>query len=236
MNCIAVDDEPLSLILLNDNISKVPFLNLVASCENALDALQVLEKQKIDLVFIDIQMPGLSGLKFIASLEHRPFVIFVTAYKEFAIESYELAVVDYLVKPVALERFIKACLRAKELFELKSSQQLEEGKSSQDYFFVQADYSQVRVVFDDIIFIEGLGDYLKIHLDNSDKPLVIRSSLKNIMYELPTKKFLRIHKSYIISLSKIKSVRKNSISVDRKELPIGESFREALEKFIQGML
>ena len=121
INCIAIDDEPLALELLKDNISKVPFLNLVATCNNAFMAMETMEKHPVDLVFIDIQMPGLTGLQFIASLEKKPLVIFITAYKQYAVESYDLDVVDYLVKPVALERFIKACHRAKELYGLKSA-------------------------------------------------------------------------------------------------------------------
>jgi two-component system, LytTR family, response regulator len=124
MNCIAVDDEPLALKLLQDNISKVPFLKLTAACNDAFGAMKALQENKIDLVFIDIQMPGLTGLQFIGSLEYKPLVIFITAYKQYALESYDLAVADYLVKPVALDRFIKACNRAKELHELKEAKQL----------------------------------------------------------------------------------------------------------------
>jgi two-component system LytT family response regulator len=140
----------LALKLLEDNITKVPYLALVASCRNAFDAMKVLQENKIDLIFIDIQMPGLTGLQLIGSLENKPLLIFITAYKEYALESYNLAVVDYLVKPVALDRFIKACNRAKELHELKMSKNQSVASPSPDYFFLNADYSQVKIMFNDI--------------------------------------------------------------------------------------
>lgn len=233
MNCIAVDDEPLALTLLKDNISKVPFLNLVVVCNDAFEAMQALQEHEIDLVFIDIQMPGLTGLQFIESLEHKPLVVFITAYKQYAVESYDLAVVDYLVKPVALERFIKACNRAKELHELKTAKHQTSANSPLDYFFVNADYSQVKVVYSDIIWMEGLGDYIKIHLKSSKKPLVIRTNFKSILQELPTGKFIRIHKSYLVAISEITAVRKNSIFLNEKELPVGETYREDVEKFVR---
>src|SRR3954466_688606 len=167
IKCIAIDDEPLALKLLEDNISKVPYLELVASCRNAFDAMKPLQENKVDLLFIDIQMPGLTGLQFIASLENKPLVIFITAYKEFALESYDLAVVDYLVKPVALVRFIKACNRAKELHELKMNKNQPTVAAPDDYFFLNADYRQVKIMFYDITWIEGVGDYVKMHLKSS---------------------------------------------------------------------
>lgn len=235
MNCIAVDDEPLALALLVDNISKVPFLTLVASCSDAFAAMQALQENKIDLVFIDIQMPGLTGLQFIGSLEIKPMVIFITAYKQYAVESYDLAVVDYLVKPVALERFIKACNRVKELHELKTAKQQSPAPPALDYFFVHAGYSQVKVIFADIVWLEGLGDYIKIHLKSSKKPLVVRTSLKAIDSELPSGKFIRIHKSYVVAIPEIAAVRKNSVFLHEidKGLPIGETYREEVEKFLR---
>ena len=213
MNCIAVDDEPLALKLLQDNISKVPFLKLVAACNDAFEAMNALQEKKIDLVFIDIQMPGLTGLQFIGSLENKPLVIFITAYKQYALESYDLSVVDYLVKPVPLDRFIKACNRAKELYELKAIKQHNAVQPSIEYFFLNVDYSQVKVIFDDIIWIEGLGDYIKINLKSTKKPLIVRTSLKAIEPELSSNKFIRIHKSYLVAISEITAVRKNNIFI-----------------------
>ena len=233
INCIAVDDEPLALKLLEDNISKVPFLCLTKACKDAFEAMKALQENIIDLVFIDIQMPGMTGLQFIGSLENKPLVIFITAYKQFALESYDLSVVDYLVKPVALERFIKACNRAKELYEMRVAKVQSGSVPLKNYIFLNADYSQVKVTFDDIIWIEGLRDYIKINLKSTKKPLIIRSSLKAIELELNNNKFIRIHKSYLVSINEITAVRKNSIFLKEMELPIGETFREAVEKFIE---
>lgn len=233
INCIAVDDEPLALKLLQDNISKVPFLKLVAACNDAFEAMKALQENKIDLVFIDIQMPGLTGLQFIGSLENKPLVIFITAYKHYALESYDLSVVDYLVKPVSLDRFIKACNRAKELHELKAVKQQHTMQPSSEYFFLNVDYSQVKVIFDDIIWIEGLRDYIKINLKSTKKPLIVRTSIKTIESELPKNKFLRIHKSWLVAISEITAVRKNSIFIKEIELPVGETFRDAVEKLIR---
>ncbi|MBE7171915.1 MAG: response regulator transcription factor [Williamsia sp.] len=233
LKCIAVDDEPLALKLLEDNISKVPFLEPVAYCRNVFDAMKVLQETTIDLIFIDIQMPGLTGLQFIGSLENKPLVIFVTAYKQYALDSYDLAVVDYLVKPVSLERFVKACNRAKELHELKQLKQQPTPPPSADYFFLNADYSQVKIAFNDIIWIEGLRDYVKIYLKSTPKPLLFRISLKAVELELPPAKFIRIHKSFIVAIESITSIRKNSVFIKDMELPIGETFREAVDRLIK---
>jgi DNA-binding LytR/AlgR family response regulator len=233
MNCIAVDDEPLALKLLQDNISKVRYLNLVAACTDAFQAISVLQDHSIDLIFIDIQMPGLSGLQFIGSLANKPLVIFITAYKQYALESYDLAVVDYLVKPVSLERFIKACNKAKEMHELKSLRHQVKNLSSNDFIFVNVDYSQVKVMVNDIVYIEGLRDYLKIHLKSTKKPLIVRASLKSMEPELPAGKFIRIHKSFLISLDSITAIRRNSVFINDLELPIGETYREDVDRLIR---
>lgn len=232
MNCIAVDDEPLALKLLADNISKVAYLKLVASCTDAFEAVKALQENTVDLIFIDIQMPGLTGLQLVSTLQNKPLVIFITAYKQYALESYDLAVVDYLVKPVALDRFIKACNKAKELHELKSVKQQPAIINTKDFFFLNADYSQIKIMFSDIIWVEGVRDYIKIYLRSDNKPLLIRSSLKAIEQELPSSKFLRIHKSYLVAVESITSVRKNSIFIREMELPVGETFREIVERLI----
>ena len=236
MNCIAVDDEPLALKLLQDNISRVPFLKLAAACNDAFEAMKALQENKIDLVFIDIQMPGLTGLQFIKSLENKPLVIFITAYKQYALESYDLSVVDYLVKPVPLDRFIKACNRAKELYELKATKQHNAVQPSVEYFFLNVDYSQVKVMFDDIIWIEGLGDYIKINLKSTKKALIVRTSLKAIELQLSPNKFIRIHRSYLVAISEITAVRKNSLFLKEMEIPVGETFRDTIDKLIRNEL
>lgn len=230
LNCIAVDDEPLALNLLEDNISKLSYLNLVATCSDAFEATKVLQENKIDLMFIDIQMPGLTGLEFIKSLPKKPMVILLTAYKQYALDSYDLDVVDYLLKPVALDRFMKACNKAKGLYDLKNSKQQLFDKPVVDYFFQYVDYSQLKILFSDIIWIEGLGDYIKIHLKSSNKPLVIRNTIKAMEDDLPSSKFIRIHKSYIISIDSITAIRKNSVFIKDFELPVGETYREVIDQ------
>ncbi|MGZ8549697.1 MAG: LytR/AlgR family response regulator transcription factor [Chitinophagaceae bacterium] len=229
LTCIAVDDEPLALTLLEDNISKVPFLKLVAKCADAFEAMKVLQEQTIDLVFIDIQMPGLTGLQFIESLTQKPMVILITAYKQFALEGYALNVVDYLVKPVELKRFMAACNKTWELYQLKNAANRPFNQPL-DYFFVNADYRLVKIMYNEITWIEGLRDYLKIHLKSSAKPVITRMNLKDIEEQLPASKFLRIHKSFIVGIESITSVRKNSVFINEMELPVGETYRDSIKK------
>lgn len=224
LNCIAIDDEPLALELLEDNISKLPFLNLVASCSNPIEAMKILQQQTVDLIFLDIQMPGLTGLQFIKSISIKPMFILITAYEKYALEGYELDVVDYLVKPVSLERFIKACNKAWELHQLKTKKTSE----SSSYFFINADYSLVKVVFADVMWIEGLKDYLKIHLKSSNKPIVARMTMKAIEEQLPETMFVRVQKSFIVSKDYITSVRKNSVFIDDIEIPVGDNYKDAI--------
>lgn len=226
MRCIAIDDEPLALDLLEDNISMVPYLQLVAKCNNAFEAMEVLRTQQVDLIFLDIQMPGLTGLQFLQSMASKPLVILITAYEKYALEGFNLDVTDYLVKPVSLERFVKACNKANELHQLRSA-----GKAARDqadFFFVNVDYSLFKVVFSDIIWIEGLKDYVKIHLKSSTKPVITRMSIKSLEEQLPPARFIRIHKSYIISVAAITAIRKNSVFLQDTELPVGDTYRDAL--------
>lgn len=232
INCIAIDDEPLALELLKNYISKISFLNLVATCDNVFDAMEEMQKQSIDLILVDIQMPELTGLQFISSLEKKPLAIIITAYKEFALESYDLDVVDYLVKPVPLERFIKACNRAKERFELQVAQSQAPAKKAPDHFFVNVDYSQVKLKFEDILWLKGYGDYIKFYLKSIHQPLVVRMSFKELESILPVGKFIRIHKSYAVAIDEITSIRKNSIFLGDTEFSVGETYKESVDKLL----
>jgi two-component system, LytTR family, response regulator len=236
LQCIAVDDEPLALSLLTDYIDKISYLRLVAKCTDAFEAAKALRENHIDLVFIDIQMPGLTGLQFIQSLTSRPMVIIVSAYKKFAHEGFELDVVDYLVKPVGLDRFMKACNKAMELYRLKNPAAGSGNAAGvpggggaplhTDYFFLNVDYSMVKILFADITWIEGSGDYVKIRLKSAAKPLLVRMSARAMENELPADRFVRIHKSYIVAIQSITAVRRNSIFIGELELPVGETYRE----------
>lgn len=231
LRCLAIDDEPLALELLEDNIKQVPFLELAGKCKNALEALKFLQQQSVDLIFLDIQMPGLTGLQFIQSLTQKPMIILITAYEKFALEGFNLDVIDYLVKPVSLDRFIKACNKA---FELNNLRTKKPGpiESSPDYFFVNVEYSLVKLEFADIQWIEGLKDYIKIHLRSSSKAVVTRLSMKSLEEQLPALKFIRIHKSYIVSIAAITSIRRNSIFIGPEEFPVGDNYKDALNMLI----
>jgi DNA-binding LytR/AlgR family response regulator len=228
IRCIAIDDEPLALELLQDNISKVPFLQLIAACDNAMEAMRVMEQEPVDLVFLDIQMPGLTGLQFIQSLAVKPIFILITAYEKYALEGFNLDVTDYLVKPVPLDRFIKACYKAKELFELKNNVKENNLPADAEYFFVNVEYSLVKIIIADIKYIEGLKDYLRIHLKSSAKPIITRMTMKAIEDQLPAKLFIRIHKSYIAGVNYITAIRKTSLFLENIELPVSDNYRDAI--------
>jgi DNA-binding LytR/AlgR family response regulator len=228
LKCVAIDDEELALELLEDNISKLPYLQLVASMDNPIEAINIIQQQQVDLVFLDIQMPGLTGLQLIQSLPGKPMFILVTAYEKYALEGYNLNVVDYLVKPVSIERFIKACNKAWELYQLKNKPAEASNAAEATYFFISADYSHIKVVFADIVWIEGLKDYIKIHLKGNAKPIVARLSMKSVEEQLPSSMFIRIQKSYIVSKEQITAIRKNSVFIGTTELPIGDNYKEAV--------
>jgi DNA-binding LytR/AlgR family response regulator len=233
LRCIAIDDEELALELLEDNIRKVPYLQLVAGCSNPLEAMKVLQEQPVDLVFLDIQMPGLTGLQFIQSNPSQQCMfILITAYEKYALEGFNLNVVDYLVKPVELDRFIKACNKALELHQLRTKSKAGIESAAQDYFFVNVEYSLVKVLKSDILWIEGLKDYLKIHLKSTPKPIITRMSMKSLEEQLPPAQFIRIHKSYIVSVAAISSIRKGSVFLGEIELPVSDNYRDTFFKAI----
>ena len=231
IKCLAIDDEPLALQLLADNIGRIPFLELVAVCDDAFAANKIMQEQSIDLIFIDIQMPGITGLQFIQSLIKKPMVIIVTAYKQYALDGFALDVVDYLMKPVSLDRFMKACNKAKDLYELKQSAE-QSNSSKQEYMFVNVGYSLMKINFSEITYIEGLKDYIQIHISTNPKSAVVRMSMKAMEDELPAN-FERIHKSFIVNTNKITSLRKNAVFVDDKELPVSDPYKTVIEKMIK---
>ena len=231
LNCIAVDDEALALSLLLDNISKVPYLNVVASCRNEFDAIKALHENQVDLIFIDIRMPGLTGLQFIESLSKKPMVIFVTAYREFAVEGFSLEVIDYLIKPVPMERFLKACDRALQLHQLMTEPK--KPVEEPDFFYINVDYSLVKIHYHNIAYIQGLKDYVKIKLFSTDKPIIPRSTVSGMEKLLPSSKFIRIHKSVIVSKSAVTAIRKNSVFIGDTEFSIGETYTDAIDRLIK---
>ncbi len=230
MNCLAIDDEPLALNVIKEFCGKVSFVNLLATCSNAVDAIKILNEQKVDLLLIDINMPHISGLEFIKTLVNPPLIIFTTAYSEHALEGFELDAVDYLVKPIPFERFLKALNKAQELYGLRT--QRNQGNQAQHvpeehtpkHMMVKVEYSMVKIDFKDIKYIEGVKDYLKIVL--SGKSVLTKSTMKNIEDKLPSKQFIRVHKSYIVSLQNIEKIERNRIIYGDKYVPIGDMYKD----------
>ncbi len=235
IKCIAIDDEGLALDLLEDNIQRVPFLTLIKKCSSAFDALEAIETEDVDLIFTDIQMPGLTGIQMIKSLHARqPMIILVTAYERYALEGFNLDVLDYLLKPVSFERFLKACNKAKELYALKASVKGAEAslEKEHDYIFVNADYSRVKINIKEIAFIEGMKDYIKIHLSKHPKPIITRLSIKAMEEKLSTRDFIRVHKSFLVCIDCIHSIRNNKIHIEDHLIPVSDNYREELIKII----
>lgn len=233
MRCVIVDDEPLVRALLEDNLKQVPFLELVQSCKSALEALDTLQKEQVDLIFLDIQMPGLNGLQFLQSLQNPPLVIMVTAYEKYAVEGFNLQVADYMLKPFSFDRFLKACNRAAELFRMKDNIGIPERSNA---FFVNVEYTLVKIIADDIDYIEGLKDYIKIFLSSSPKPVLTRMSLKAIEAKLPAGAFVRTHKSFLVALAKVTTIKRGFICIGKTEIPVSETFKENLDKALRTQL
>jgi len=234
MRCLVVDDEKFALELMSDNIQKVPFLKQIGMCKNAIDAMEVLRHEQVDLIFLDVQMPGISGIQFLNSLSNPPMVIIVSAYDNYAIHGFNLDVVDYLLKPVAFERFLKAVNKAFELLCLRQQKELTPVKKApeSEYLFVNADYSVVRINIPEILYIEGLKDYVKIYLKNTVKPVITRLSMRFMEEKLPVKGFARVHKSFIVALDKVTAFKKNRLMIKDVEIPVSDNYRDKILAYI----
>ena len=237
MKCIAIDDEPLALKQLTDYISRVPFLSLVKSCQDAFEAMKVLADEEIDLIFVDINMPDLNGLDFIRSLISRPIVIFTTAYSEYAVDGFKLDAVDYLLKPFEFQDLLKAADKARKQYEYRLlEQQGELGNSSQikgDSLFVKSDYKVVRIDVKNIRYIEGMSEYVRIFIEGEDKPVITLASLQKMEERLPTY-FMRVHRSYIVALDKIRSVdRNNCVYIGKEIIHVTDAYKEAFNAYLK---
>jgi len=231
MRCILIDDEQLVRELLEDNIRQLPFLELVGTCKNSLEAIGILQTGSVDLLFLDIQMPRLNGLQFLQSLKNPPLVIMVTAYEKYALEGFALNVVDYLLKPFSFERFLKACNRAQELFQLQHPARGAIADKPED-FFVNVEYTQVRIAVADVDYVEGLKDYIKIHLASTPKPVLTRMTLKSIEEKLPPPAFIRTHKSFLVAAGKITTIKRDLVLIGDKEIPVSESYKENIDRLV----
>jgi len=227
LTTILIDDQPLSLELLSDYVAKTPFLSLVKTFTNPLEALAILQDQKIDLIFLDIQMPELNGLQFMKLLNGKSKVVFTTAYPNHALEGFELDIVDYLLKPVSFERFLKAAQKAYQLmpslYTGMSTQQQPMGLSD-PVLFLKTDYKIIKVFIRDILFIEGLKEYVAIH--TVDQKIITLQTLKSLEDVLPNESFIRVHKSFIIALDKINSIERSRISIKDAMIPVGETYKQ----------
>jgi DNA-binding LytR/AlgR family response regulator len=226
MNCIAIDDEPLALDIINEFCSRIGYLNLIGTFTNPLDAAKLLNSVEIDLIFLDIHMPQVNGLDFLKTLYSPPLVIFTTAYKEHAFQGFEYDAVDYLIKPFAADRFIKAVNKAQQLLTLKTQggrSPVEQNTGTSGFIMVKVEYSTIRMNMDDILYIEGLKDYVKIY--SGGKPVLTKTTMKNIAEKLPVERFLRVHKSFIVSVAKIDVIENNRIVIGKERIPIGESYK-----------
>lgn len=227
IRCIAIDDEPPALMLMKEYISRIPELHLEGVFEDAVKGQSFLKEQGTDLLFVDINMPDISGLELVRSLTDPPMVIFTTAYKNFAIDGFELNAVDYLVKPIAFERFEKAVRKAADYFRYHQPAQLQK-QEAPDALFVYSEYRLVKILFADIEYIESLEDYIRIHTVNS-KPLMTLLTLKKTLEKLPEQQFRRIHRSYIVSFNKIKSVQGRKLRLQSgNELPVSDSYLDVI--------
>lgn len=240
LNCIAVDDEPLALKQVCTFVDQTPFLHLVNQYSSAVEALRGMHEQQIDLIFLDIQMPGLTGIELARVLDRgakmtTPRIIFTTAFNQFAIEGYKVDALDYLLKPYNYEEFLRAANKARayaELMHQSKSAPTPAAVLEEEYLFLKVEYQLVRVAFGDILYIQGLKDYVKVYLQGASRPILSLMSLKTLEEKLPAKRFMRIHRSYIVSLEQIKVVTRNAVQIGEETIPVSDQYKETFSAFI----
>ncbi len=225
INAIIVDDEPLALDVLESYIEKLPNVNLVKRCSSAIEAFEVVKSEDIDLMFLDIQMPQMTGIEFLKSLQNPPLVVFTTAYSNYALDGYELNVLDYLLKPISFERFMLAVNKAFD--QLESNDATVSAGEEKEFIFVKSDKKLIKVRYSDILYVEGLKDYVIIRMKDSRRVITLQT-MKSLESKLPAHLFQRIHRSYIVGIDKIEAVIGNMVEINKKHLPIGKNYREYL--------
>jgi DNA-binding LytR/AlgR family response regulator len=231
IKCLAIDDEPLALKQIDAYIRKTPFLEAVAICNNAFDAMGYLRAKQVELMFVDINMPDLSGMDFVKSLPEKPYIIFTTAYSEYAIEGFKVDAIDYLLKPISYKDFLKAANKIKNLVELKAGKS-ETVKTAREHLFVKSEYRLVRIELSEIKYIESMHEYVRIHLVN-DKPVMTLLSMKSIEEQLPPDRFLRVHRSFIVNMDRIKVIERFRIIFDNNVfIPVSDQYKTRFQEFI----
>ena len=234
IQCLAIDDEPLAVKKISAYIQKTPFLELVAECRNAFEAMEIINNRAIQLLFIDINMPDLNGMEFVKSLASKPYIVFTTAYSDYAVEGFQVDATDYLLKPITYSSFLKAANKVKNLIDLNASNQKESIKATASHLFVKSEYKLIRIELDDIKYIESQHEYVKIHLVNST-PVMTQMSMKTIEEQLPSDRFMRVHRSYIVHLKKISVIERNRIVFDGKVyIPVSEQYKEKFQEYVEG--
>lgn len=232
IRCVIIDDEPLALEISKNFIEKIPHLQLIGSFTDAIEGVEFIRKQKPDILFLDIQMPDVNGIQLLKSLDVNPVTIFTTAYSQYALEGFELDVADYLLKPFSFERFERAVNKAIQLHEQRS--QLLKNKELAEFFFVKSEYQQIKINVADVRYMEGLDDYVKIHVKEG-RPILTLMSLKNMLEKLSGLPFQRVHRSFIVPLHQVKAVRnKKIVLLDATEIPIGASYADEVNKWLKG--
>jgi two-component system response regulator LytT len=232
INTIAIDDEPLALQLLAGYIVKTPGLNLVGKFDNPLDALDLMVKESVDLIFVDIQMPDLTGIEFARAITKGPKVIFTTAYEKYALEGFRLDVVDYLLKPFSYEDFFKAVQKAIRLIRLEQKSDIIQIDANNEFLFLKSEYKIRRINFNDILYVEGLKDYVKVYVKNDPKPILSLSSLKLLETKLPNATFMRVHRSFIVNLEKIDTIERSRIIFGKVYIPVSDQYKDKFQEFV----
>ncbi len=228
---IAIDDEPLALQLVTGYIQKTPGLRLIGKFDNPVDASEFLANSRVDLIFVDIQMPDLSGIEFTRIMEKGPKVIFTTAFEKYALEGYKLEIVDYLLKPFSYEEFLVSVQKVKKLIRLEQKAPIDIEANS-EFLFLKSDYKIKRINFNDILYIEGLKDYVKVYTQNSPKPILSLTSLKLLESKLPGNRFMRIHRSFIVNLGKIDTIERSRIVFGKEYIPVSDQYKEKFQEFL----
>ena len=233
LNCWIVDDEPLALELLSSYVNKTPFLNLTGKYSNAVKAMEEMHNKQIDLIFLDIQMPEVNGMEFARIIGDETKIIFTTAFSEYALDGYKVSAIDYLLKPFSYSDFLNASKKALNWHEMKEASK-EKTDAVANGIFVRSDYKLINILFDDILYIEGLKDYIKIFTTKESKAILTLMSLKSMEEDLPKGRFIRVHRSYIINRDMISSIDKNRIILKNQQIPIGETYRKGFMDLIEG--
>lgn len=230
LNCLIVDDEPLALDLMESYVKRTPFLSLAGRCGSALEVLPLVKEQKVDVIFLDIQMPELNGLELSRMLGEQTKVIFTTAFEQYALEGFRVDALDYLLKPISYPEFLKAANKALQWCEMSGKQRV--GEKEQESIFVKADYKLIRVDLAKVLYIEGLKDYVKIYLEDETQPVVSLMSLKSLEELLPSSSFIRVHRSFIVRLDKVKVIERNRIVFGKEYIPISDSYKDKFQEFL----